>query len=282
VPESERWLESRGRGATMHWATRDLLGVLIGAAGPFLMIYLWAWPHPAALRVVGSIAGFALALAGYLYPVRRYLARASAAAGRDLVHDRGILGRMLLGAALSGVALLGTWGSIQWAPSWADQLSGGQPGARAWTQVAAGCGAICGTIAAALLGGWLGRRFTYSLLCVGSLVTALAFFQGNSSYGPMFLATAFLAGGVTASFYGWLPLYLPELFPTNVRATGQGFAFNFGRILAAVGALQTGFLMKDVFGGDYARACSVMSFIYIVGLIVIRFAPETRGRPLPE
>ena len=282
VPESERWLESRGRGATMHWATRDLLGVLIGAAGPFLMIYLWAWPHSTALRAVGSIAGFALALAGYLYPVRRYLARASAAAGRDLVHDRGILGRMLLGAALSGVALLGTWGSIQWAPSWADQLSGGQPGARAWTQVAAGCGAICGTMAAALLGGWLGRRFTYSLLCVGSLVTALAFFQGNSSYGPMFLATAFLAGGVTASFYGWLPLYLPELFPTNVRATGQGFAFNFGRILAAVGALQTGFLMKDVFGGDYARACSVMSFIYIVGLIVIRFAPETRGRPLPE
>ncbi len=69
----------------------------------------------------------------------------------------------------------------------------------------------------------------------------------------------FLAGCFTASFYGWLPLYLPELFPTAVCATGQGFAFNFGRILAAVGALQTGYLMKEVFDGDYARACSLMS-----------------------
>ena len=57
-----------------------------------------------------------------------------------------------------------------------------------------------------------------------------------------------------ASFYGWLPLYLPELFPTRVRATGQGFGFNFGRILAAVGVLQVPVLMGDP--PDYARACS--------------------------
>ena len=49
---------------------------------------------------------------------------------------------------------------------------------------------------------------------------------------------------MTASFYGWLPLYLPELFPTRIRATGQGFAFNFGRVLAAVGALQSGQLLN--------------------------------------
>ena len=49
---------------------------------------------------------------------------------------------------------------------------------------------------------------------------------------------------MTASFYGWLPLYLPELFRTNVRATGQGFGFNFGRILAAIGVLQIGNLMS--------------------------------------
>ena len=54
---------------------------------------------------------------------------------------------------------------------------------------------------------------------------------------------AFLAGTLTASFYGWLPLYLPELFRTNVRATGQGFGFNFGRILAAIGVLQVGNLL---------------------------------------
>jgi hypothetical protein len=96
-------------------------------------------------------------------------------------------------------------------------------------------------------------------------------------------------GICTASFYGWLPLYLPELFRTNVRATGQGFGFNFGRLLAAVGALQTGNLFaKNVhvagytFQGGYPFACSAISLIYLVGLVLIWFGPETRGKLLPE
>jgi MFS transporter, SHS family, sialic acid transporter len=133
---------------------------------------------------------------------------------------------------------------------------------------------------------WLGRRWAYCLLCLGSLGSALLFFQYNSAYGPVFLACVFLAGAFTASFYGWLPLYLPELFPTAVRATGQGFSFNFGRILAAVGVLQTGNLMDrfPVGPGEsaYPKACSVMSLIYVVGLVIIWLAPETRGKPLPE
>src|SRR5205823_13154101 len=122
------------------------------------------------------------------------------------------------------------------------------------------------------------RRFAYCVLCLTSLASALLFFQTNSAFGPWFLATVFLAGGFTAAFYGWLPLYLPELFPTRVRATGQGFSFNFGRILAAIGTLQTGALMK----AGYPTACSVMSLIYLVGMAIIWLAPETKGQPLPE
>lgn len=91
------------------------------------------------------------------------------------------------------------------------------------------------------------------------------------------------AGGVgliTAAFYGWLPLYLPELFPTAVRATGQGFGFNFGRVLASIGSLQTGALLA-AFGNDYAKACSVAAGVYVLGLVLITFAPETKGKELP-
>jgi hypothetical protein len=84
-------------------------------------------------------------------------------------------------------------------------------------------------------------------------------------------------------------LYLPELFGTSVRATGQGFSFNFGRILAAVGTLQTGVLFKtDLHLGSislpagYPSACSLMSLIYVVGFFLIWLAPETKGKPLPE
>ena len=191
--------------------------------------------------------------------------------------------------------LIGTWASIQNAPSWADKLvdtslqdaplevrTAARSEARSYTQIMSAIGAVFGTVLGALAGDAIGRRPTYMLLCLGALLSSLLFFQGNDQYGGMFLATVLLAGGMTASFYGWLPLYLPELFPTAVRATSQGFSFNFGRILAAFGALQTGYLMRDVFHDDFARACSVMSLVYLVGIGLIWLAPETRGKPLPE
>jgi cyanate permease len=78
-----------------------------------------------------------------------------------------------------------------------------------------------------------------------------------------------------------LPLYLPELFPTRVRATGQGLSFNFGRILAAVGTFYMGYLVA-LFGGNYGKAMAAITLIYVVGMVMIWFAPETKGKPLPE
>jgi MFS family permease len=152
-------------------------------------------------------------------------------------------------------------------------------------------GAIIGTIGAAFFGDLVGRRNAYCLLCALSLASTWLMYILNDHYSNVFLFTGFLAGAFTASFYGWLPLYLPELFSTNVRATGQGFGFNFGRVLAAIGALQTGTLMgqftKDIdLGGitilsGQPAACSTISLIYVVGMVLIWFAPETKGKPLP-
>jgi MFS family permease len=277
--------------------------VLAGASGPALIVYLWAWqgpewmPHTTTVRVIGSLVGLAIATAGYTYPLVRYLQRSEAAAEQkvEAAHAwQPTLRRMLLAACLSGVALLGTWGSTQWAPSYADQLTAGSAAlqAKEHTQIWLAVGAIVGTILAAMMGDWMGRRKAYCLWCVLSIGSVYLLYLYNREYGPLFLFSAFVAGTCTASFYGWLPLYLPELFRTRVRATGQGFGFNFGRILAAVGVLQTGNLMglfKDgvtIVGydlpGGYPAACSIMSLIYVVGIVLIWLVPETRGQPLPE
>jgi MFS transporter, SHS family, sialic acid transporter len=153
--------------------------------------------------------------------------------------------------------------------------------ARAYAQFWSAVGAVLTTLLVAKLADWLSRRATYSLLCVLALAACLWFFLGNDRFGPMFLVSVFLAGGMSATFYGWLPLYLPELFPTPVRATGQGFSFNFGRIIAAIGALQMPNLMRQ-FDNNYPEACSIMSLIYVVGMVIIWWAPETKGKPLPE
>jgi MFS family permease len=285
VPESERWQREQQSGATSNWAARDLSGVAIGIGGALFIIYLWAEEFGMGVRMAGTILGLAIVTAGFTFPVIRYLQRSQGQSTDAGQSWKPTLGRMLLGAGLSGVALLGTWGSIQWAPFWADKLTAGSgQHAKEWTQIWSGFGAVVGTLAAAWMGNWVGRRPTYILLCLTSLGSSLLLFQGNQTYGTMFLVSAFLAGGFTASFYGWLPLYLPELFRTGVRATGQGFSYNFGRILAAIGALQTGNLMvlfKERVSAISA-ACSVMSLIYLVGLGIIWLAPETRGQPLPD
>ena len=66
----------------------------------------------------------------------------------------------------------------------------------------------------------------------------------------------------------------------RVRATAQGLAYNTGRILAAIGALQMGALMQT-FHGSYAQAGAVITLVYVAGLIFIWLAPETKGQPLP-
>jgi MFS family permease len=283
VPESERWQHEQSRGTTTHWATRDLLGVVVGAAGACVIIYAWAMDLDWLWRLPLTMVGLIVAAAGYLYPVVRFLQRTSADVA-DPYHTLGpTVRRMLLGSCLGGVALLATWGAAQWIPSWVDQLTGSQhPQAKAYAQIYSAMGAIVGTIAGALAGHRLGRRLTYSLLCLTSLAASLFLYQVQTSYGVSFLAAVFLTGCTTASFYGWLPLYLPELFRTRVRATGQGFSYNFGRILAAMGVLQTGNLLQTVLKGKYPQALSIISLVYLVGLALIWLAPETRGKALPE
>lgn len=285
VPESHKWEEEHAKGATSHWATGDLVAVLLGLIGPAGIIYVWTSTTIALpIQIVVTLVGLVIAVFGYTYPVRRYLERSlgGSADPEQTAAARRTIALMLLGAGLSGVALLGTWGSIQWAPKWAGEMTDNQFLSREWTQFWTAAGAIVGTILAALMGDWFGRRAAYFLLCVLALGSAELLYGINSEYNSQFLFCCFLAGTFTASFFGWLPLYLPELFATRIRATGQGFAFNFGRILAAVGSLQTGVLLDKVFDGSIPKAGALMSLIYVIGMVLIWFCPETRGKPLPE
>lgn len=200
----------------------------------------------------------------------------------EIFSQPGLTRTTILAVLVSAVVLIGTWGSVQWLPLWADQMAGASlPKAKAYAQAATAVGAVLGCLAGAWIGGRMGRRPAYFLISLGSLVVCSALFRGVHTYGTTFLALTFLAGFTTAAFYGWLPLYLPELFPTRVRATAQGLAYNAGRVFAAFGAIYTGQLMHQ-FDGSYARAGAVISLVYAAGLLVIWLLPETKDRPLPD
>src|SRR5208283_2951626 len=155
------------------------------------------------------------------------------------------------------------------------------PTAKAMAQILASAGAMGGCLAGALAAGRIGRRPAYFALCLLSLLFCGWLFRSVHEYGAAFLILVTLVGAATAAFYGWLPLYLPELFPTRVRATGQGLCYNSGRILAAAGALEMGQLLQ-AYAGSYARAGATITLVYALGLVLIWLAPETKGKPLPE
>jgi MFS transporter, SHS family, sialic acid transporter len=152
---------------------------------------------------------------------------------------------------------------------------------KATVQLLLAIGAILGCLTASTVGGMFGRRPVYFGMCLLSFLSASYLFRYLTEFNLWFMFVALAVGGITAAFYGWLPLYLPELFPTRIRATGQGLSFNFGRILAAAGTLCLG-LFFDAFGSDYGQAMSAVALVYLLGMVVIWFAPETKGKPLPD
>jgi MFS family permease len=198
------------------------------------------------------------------------------------VFSGALLKNTLLAISFASVALIATWCSVQWFPLWMREMPGGidHPEWKGTVQLASSIGAIIGCLIAPAIGALLGRRVAYFLLCLGSIIACNVIFRVFHEYSTMFVITAGVVGAFSASFYGWLPLYLPELFPTRVRATGQGVAFNSGRILAAVVALNTGTI--NHYFGSYAKAGIWIVSVYLIGMVLIWFAPETKDRPLPE
>jgi MFS family permease len=186
-----------------------------------------------------------------------------------------ILQLTLLGICLGAIPQMGNWGSANWTVPWAGQVGATHaPELKAWTQFNKSFGGALG----ALIGGWVasqfGRRSTYFVISLISLCISYYIFRFSNPRDPLFLYLVFAIGFSGTLYFGWLPLFLPELFPTHVRATGSGVSFNFGRILTAIGVLGTGQLMH-FFAGDYARVGHVTCLIYVLGMIVIWFAPDT-------
>lgn len=249
---------------TLFQVTRDSWRwVMLAGAAPALLCLFIAYYVPESERWKKSVEG------GASKPVRD-------------VFSRGLRRNTFLGIMFASIVLIGTWGSVQWLPAWADQLTGGKVhNAKGLAQMLSALGAIIGCFIGPWIGGKMGRRPAYFVLCLVSLLSCAFLFRTINEYGPLFLFMVFVVGGATAAFFGWLPLYLPELFPTRVRATGQGICYNSGRIFAAVGAVQMGHLLS-YYQGSYAKAGATITLIYAVGLFVIWLGPETKGKPLPE
>jgi MFS family permease len=110
------------------------------------------------------------------------------------------------------------------------------------------------------------------------VVLPIVFF-GSNDYKTLYLSVP-LIGLFLNGIFGVFAVWFPEMYPTHLRATGASFCFNVGRIVSALGPFIGGSLVA-LFGGIPRAAC-VMGASYIVGLVAVAFASETKGKPLPE
>lgn len=191
-----------------------------------------------------------------------------------------------VGSGLAFVAVFGLWGATSWTPSLVrslPDLQGLQPEITAqyvsYAIMAVNAGALLGYLGFGPLADRIGRRPVFALMCAGSLTMVPLTFFAPHSYAHVLLLLPLL-GLFSNGIFSGFPIYLPELYPTRLRATGAGFCFNAGRLLASAGPLLTGFLVAT-FGG-FGRAASAIAIVYLLGLFILIFAPETKGRPLPE
>jgi len=192
----------------------------------------------------------------------------------------------IVGTLLAFSATFGLWAVTNWTPTFVEELLRVHQTSeyiisnyKSYAIMALNTGAILGYVMFGPLADRIGRKKAFLFFFLGSLLLAPYIFYNVTNYSTLLLLLPVL-GFFNNGIFSGFPIYLAELYPTRLRATGQGFCFNFGRILAATGPLLTGFLVSSL--GSYAKAVTVVSMIYFVGIITLFWAKETKGKPLPD
>jgi MFS family permease len=221
-------------------------------------------------------------------------AKASSANGpkmgsfRDLLGDPRWRGRALLGMLLAAVGLGTFWGVTVAGQDLAKEVllkTGVDPEVASQKSkfaygIIQAIGGGLGLLAMGPLCVKLGRRRAFGLMHIASFIVVPIVCYAPQTYGQLLWLLPVL-GFFTLGIHAGYAVYFPELFPTHLRATGSGFCFNGGRIVAASILFLSGWL-KALPGMDLRMAISLLALLFPLGLLVLYFLPETKDQGLIE
>lgn len=192
--------------------------------------------------------------------------------------------RVLLATLMALATITGWWAVSSWIQPYTEQLAknfGEPPGL--WGPRMAlvyNIGAIAAYVLSGFVADALGRRKFLLLTYAGAWLMSIITYTWRGGLAG-FMGIAFLNGAFTLGFsYSWMAIYLAELFTSSVRATASSFVFNGARLVAWVFPIVAGSIVAK--SGGIANAALTLSAIYVLGLIVPWFLPETAGKPLPD
>jgi MFS family permease len=197
----------------------------------------------------------------------------------------------VVGMLLAFAGVVGLWGigffSFDLLRSVLDKTSMSAGQKTLWVSITSllqNAGAFLGVYTFAHLTSVVGRKIAFAISFIFAMSSTAFTFWNLRTFMDIFWMIP-LMGFSQLALFGGYAIYLPELFPTRLRSTGTSFCYNMGRFVAAVGPLTLGILTSRVYAdkAEPMRYAGVtMCLVFLVGLATLPFAPETRGKPLPE
>jgi MFS family permease len=188
--------------------------------------------------------------------------------------------RVAVGVTISAAMMIGSWGVTTLLPLWVHQLFPVQDLSQVKITsvmfIAMNIGAVGGYIVLMWLSAAAGRRWSYFIMALGAIVSALVLFSQVTNLTSLLCLVA-LYGFFAIGGFGAFAAYLPELFPTRIRAAGQGFCWNLA--FTAAGRFVAGSMVRAF--GSLPKAAMAVPVAYAVGALAIWFG-ETSGRALED
>ena len=196
----------------------------------------------------------------------------------------------LVGIALGLAGMAGLWGIGFFSPELISTALKGEPQqivdiVRGYGTAFQDLGAFFGMMTFTLVATYIGRRVAFFgayILCLAATI----FVFNNLRSGTDAYWMLPMMGFAQLSVFGGFSIYFPELFPTRLRGTGVGFCYNTVRYLAAFFPVMLGYLNQALVAAHmnepFRKAATLLSFIFVLGMITLLWAPETKGKPLPE
>jgi MFS family permease len=182
---------------------------------------------------------------------------------------------LILGSVIFGSMLIGLWAIFSWLPTWIQSLitTGDAQKERGLSMMMLGMGGLTG----GFLSGWLtnaiGAKKSLLLCFFVCAVMSLILFKTNDTFSPIIYAEIIVLSLFFGASQGVLSVYIPDLFPVDIRGTATGFCFNTGRVLTAIAVLFVGVLVTEL--GGYGNSLFIFSLVFLIGLIITFFAPAT-------
>jgi len=192
-----------------------------------------------------------------------------------------LLRRTLIATLLTSFVLFAYWGLFTWLPGFLSKPPA-QGGAGMSIVKTSGwiipmqIGAFFGYLSFGFISDRFGRKpaFIFYLVVAAILVPIYGQMARND---VMLLLLGPFIGFFGSGYFSLFGAMLAELFPTPIRATGQGFAYNAGRAFSALAPFTIGQL-ADIYG--IGSALALTSAFFLIGAMMILFLPETRGTEL--